>query len=87
MPFDLEMILNSWAIGMNLGLLDDTLFWDKYFPELDKVDRNRIREFFNSRQDLAQDNTNVDNTALPAGNKKAATQSKEERDIGNSKGK
>jgi hypothetical protein len=93
LPFNLQEILNTWAVGMNLGLLDDEAFWTKYFPEFTDIDKKRIRDFFNSRYGSGNldptDNVNLDNVARPpedlgkvAGNKKQATQmTKEERDL------
>ena len=84
LPFNLQEVLNTWAIGMNLGLMDDEAFWTKYFPEFTDTDKARIREFFNDRYGgiVENDNTNVTNTAKVAGNKKqATTMTKEERDV------
>ena len=84
LPFNLQEVLNTWAIGMNLGLMDDEAFWTKYFPEFTDTDKARIREFFNDRYGgvATNDNTNVTNTAKVAGNKKqATTMTKEERDL------
>lgn len=86
LPFNLQEVLNTWAVGMNLGLLDDETFWTKYFPELTDVDKKRIRDFFNDRYGGGNldpvNGVNVDNNAKPAGNKKQATQmTKEERDL------
>jgi hypothetical protein len=85
LPFDLEQVLNTWAIGMNLGLMDDEAFWTKYFPEFTESDKTRIKLFFKDRyeKDLLNPtkNTNVDNIAKVAGNKKQATMTKEERNV------
>ena len=83
LPFDLESVLNTLAVGMNLGVLDDTWFWSRYMPELGEDAKKRIRDFFRAREDLSMDNTNTTNVAkigTPTGNKEQATQTKEERD-------
>ena len=91
MPVDLQSVLSTWTIGMNLGLLDDETFWVKYFPAFTDKDKDRIRNFFESRfQSGNLDSTNgvnLNNNAKssvstkPAGNKQQATQmTKEERD-------
>lgn len=91
LPVDLQSVLSTWTIGMNLGLLDDEAFWVKYFPAFTDKDKDRIRNFFESRfQSGNLDSTNgvnLNNNAKssvstkPAGNKQQATQmTKEERD-------
>ena len=84
LPFNLQEVLSTWAIGMNLGLMDDEAFWTKYFPEFTDKDKERIREFFQDRYGgvATNDNTNVTNVAKVAGNKKqATTMTKEEKDV------
>ena len=91
LPVDLQSVLSTWTIGMNLGLLDDEAFWVKYFPAFTDKDKDRIRNFFESRfQSGNLDSTNgvnLNNNAKssvstkPAGNKQQATQmTKEEKD-------
>ena len=88
LPVDLQSVLSTWTIGMNLGLLDDEAFWVKYFPAFTDKDKDRIKDFFEKRfQSGNLDSTNGVNlnnnakSSKPAGNKKQATQmTKEERD-------
>lgn len=83
LPFDLEQVLNTLAVGMNLGVLDDQWFWSRYMPELGIDAKDRISEFFKAREDLNMANTNTDNiakTGTPSGNKAQASQTKEEKD-------
>ena len=86
LPFNLQEVLSSFAMGMNLGLFDDELFWTKYYPSLTDTDKARIRKFkADNAEMLNMKNTNTNNTAkttVPAGNKKKATKmTKEERDV------
>jgi len=88
LPVDLQSVLSTWTIGMNLGLLDDEAFWVKYFPAFTDKDKDRIKDFFEKRfQSGNLDSTNGVNlnnnakSSKPVGNKKQATQmTKEERD-------
>ena len=66
LPYDLETIFSSMAVGMNLGLVDDEWFWSKYMPELSKEQRDRISNWYKERQleGLIDDSSlNVDNNA------------------------
>lgn len=83
LPFDLESVLNTLAVGLNLGVLDAEWFWNKYMPELGQDEKDRIKEFFDNREDLSMDNTNTNNIAKvgkPAGNKEQSQMTKEEKD-------
>jgi len=83
LPYDLETVFNMSAVGLNLGLIDDNWIWSRYMPELSDEEKDKIREFFESRQDLDVGETNVSNVAKqnkPMGNKEQANTSKEERD-------
>ena len=86
LPIDLGTLLNSYAISQSLGLTDDEFFWDKYFPSMSRIERDRIRAFWKERYgtEQAADMTNVNNTAKvptkPRGNKKQASSSKETND-------
>lgn len=88
LPYDLETVFSSMAIGMNLGLVDDEWFWDKYMPELSNVQKDRIRKNLENRQAMGQvdNNTaNVDNRAKvptkPMGNKEQNNTSKDTKDV------
>lgn len=86
LPYDLESVFATMAVGMNLGLIDDDWFWNKYMPELSDVEKERIKENYKERYEAGQvDNKagNVDNRAKvtkPVGNKEKQKLSKEERD-------
>lgn len=87
LPYDLESVFATMAVGMNLGLIDDDWFWNKYMPELSDVEKDRIKESYRQRYENGQvDNNaaNVDNRAKvptkPIGNKEKQGLSKEDRD-------
>ena len=87
LPYDLESVFATMAVGMNLGLIDDDWFWNKYMPELSDVEKDRIKENYKQRYENGQvDNNvaNVDNRAKvptkPIGNKEKQGLSKEDRD-------
>lgn len=87
LPYDLESVFATMAVGMNLGLIDDDWFWNKYMPELSDVEKDRIKENYKKRYENGQvDNNaaNVDNRAKvptkPIGNKEKQGLSKEDRD-------
>lgn len=87
LPYDLESVFATMAVGMNLGLIDDDWFWNKYMPELSDVEKDRIKENYKQRYGNGQvDNNaaNVDNRAKvptkPIGNKEKQGLSKEDRD-------
>ncbi len=87
LPYDLESVFATMAVGMNLGLIDDDWFWNKYMPELSDVEKDRIKENYKQRYESGQvDNNaaNVDNRAKvptkPIGNKEKQGLSKEDRD-------
>ena len=87
LPYDLESVFATMAVGMNLGLIDDDWFWNKYMPELSDVEKDRIKENYKQRYKNGQvDNNaaNVDNRAKvptkPIGNKEKQGLSKEDRD-------
>lgn len=89
LPYDLETVFASMAVGMNLGLVDDSWFWDKYMPELSDNEKERIRENFKSRQESGENvntDTNVDKKAIlkaptkPMGNKEQASTTSENKD-------
>lgn len=86
LPVDLDSAFNTWAIGMNLGIVDDELFWKRYMPDLQNEEKERIKEAFKARQeeamamqaksDLMKSGTNVDNRAKmgkPSGRKERNT--------------
>ena len=87
LPYDLESVFATMAVGMNLGLIDDDWFWNKYMPELSDIEKDRIKENYKQRYENGQvDNNaaNVDNRAKvptkPIGNKEKQGLSKEDRD-------
>jgi hypothetical protein len=83
LPYDLEKVFNTGTLGLNLGLIDDEWIWSRYMPELSNREKEKIRSFFASRQDLTKDNTNVNNNALQTkaiGNKEQLNTSKEDID-------
>ncbi|MGL5712975.1 MAG: hypothetical protein ACRCX2_08145, partial [Paraclostridium sp.] len=88
LPYDLETVFASMAVGMNLGLVDDEWFWDKYMPELSDVQKERIRDNLEKRQSMGQvdNNTaNVDNRAKvqtkPMSKKEQKNTTKETKDV------
>ncbi|MGL5050604.1 MAG: hypothetical protein ACRC6E_08290 [Fusobacteriaceae bacterium] len=87
LPYDLETVFATMAVGMNLGLVDDNWFWDKYMPELADNEKDRIRESYKERYangDIDLNTANVDNRAKvktkPMGNKEQANSNAEEVD-------
>lgn len=86
LPYDLETVFSTMALGMNLGLVDDEWFWNKYMPEISEDQKERIREAYKERYSQGADNSalNVDNRAKvpqkPMGNKEQQNTNKEEKD-------
>lgn len=86
LPYDLETVFATMAVGMNLGLVDDDWFWNKYMPELSDDEKDRIRENYKKRYEAGnvdENTANVDNRAKvtkPIGNKAQNQMSKEEKD-------
>lgn len=88
LPYDLETVFATMAVGMNLGLVDDEWFWNKYMPEISEEQKERIRDSYKERYGSGETNNNsalnVDNRAKvpdkPMGNKEQANTSKEDRD-------
>lgn len=88
LPYDLETVFATMAVGMNLGLVDDEWFWNKYMPEISEEQKERIRDSYKERYSSGETNNNsalnVDNRAKvpdkPMGNKEQANTSKEDRD-------
>lgn len=91
LPYDLETVFAFMAVGLNIGLVDEEWFWDKYMPELSREQRDRITKTFKDKQqaDLIDESSiNLDNNAKstasvsssPMGNKKQASTSAEDKD-------
>lgn len=88
LPYDLETVFSTMALGMNLGLVDDEWFWNKYMPEISKDQKERIRDAYKERYNNQNTNSNqslnLDNRAKvpqkPMGNKEQSKTSKEEKD-------
>lgn len=87
LPYDLETVFSTMALGMNLGLVDDEWFWNKYMPEISKDQKDRIRQAYKERYGSGEVNNNalnIDNRAKvpnkPMGNKEQSQTSKEDKD-------
>ena len=91
LPYDLETVFSFMAVGLNIGLVDEEWFWDKYMPELSREQRDRITKTFRDKQQAGlvdESSINLDNNAKstasvsssPMGNKEQANTSKEDKD-------
>lgn len=85
--YDMGDILNQYAIGINLGLYDDEMFWERYETEFTDVEKDRIKKYFAKRLlvagDVSTSDTNTSNIAsAPKPKKKptSKTESKEKMD-------